>query len=163
MGKAQGVAAAMAGAGILIASLVFAYQEVSPNFSEQGCIMEGVKEAGEAAPGVFSYCRRRFGEAPNSKQLMDLVISDLNGRASFFQGDLDGTLYNGNSLYHITRLRILVTDPETVNQDKPTTYHYNIDVDIPPLAARVFSVRVFEEYESANWYIDRAWGYAVEQ
>lgn len=159
MRKVENIAVAMAGAGILIASAAFAYQKISPYLSEQGCIIEGVKNAGHAAPAVLQDCRQRFESYEDVEELISLVISNLNGQASFYQGDLDGTIYNGGSQYHITRLRIAVTDPETVDEDEPTTHRYNVDVDIPPLATRSFNVRVFEEYDGVHWYIDRAWGY----
>ena len=160
MGKVERVAAMMAGAGILIASAAYAYQHVAPYLSEDSCIIEGVTQTGNAGSAAVLACRERYESkvSDSQEEVPRFMAKKIDGKASFGRGVLSASLYNGGSHYTITRIRVGVTDPATADLEEPVTRYYDVAVNIPPLSARDAQFQVFEEYESVNWHIAKAWG-----
>ncbi len=164
MRAVERTAAIMASAGILAASLAFAYQQAAPHLSEQDCILQGTRSSGDSAILAVRACRERFQtDEAEQVELLSFLRASLEGRARFSSGTLSARIYNGDANYTITRLRIGVTDPETIGDDEPVIHYYEVAVNIPPMSVDTTSFSVFEEYDEAVWHITRAWGHNTEK
>ncbi|GAA0586811.1 hypothetical protein ACFQH5_20155 [Halomonas salifodinae] len=151
--------AATASVAILIASLGFVHQQIAPYLSEQSCVIYGTKGAGAAAAHISRACQSRFEDhASQEQELAQFMWSDLEGRARFLGGAMSASLYNGGGLYTITRIRVGVTDPETVDSDEPLTHYYDVRVNIPPFSSTTEEFPVYQSYDDVHWQIIKAWG-----
>lgn len=162
--KTTHIASLIASAGIGIAGLSYAYQHIAPYLSEESCIIQAAQAAGELDTFAVRACRSRFEDKGGAlEELPPWVVLAIEGRASFDGSSVWTKLYNGDSSYVITRLRIGITDPETKEAEEPDTRYYNVSVDMPPLSPDLAEFEVFQTYDTISWHIAKAWGHRVEE
>ncbi len=157
------IAAFTASTGILIAGIAFAYQQIEPHLSEQGCIIHATKEAGESGIHAARACRDRFEQSQKEEELPQFAWSELEGRAQFQHGTVSARLYNGDDLYTITRLRVGITDPTTTESEDPVTHFYDVHVDLPPMSSATEEFSVYLTYDNIHWQVVNAWGYDARE
>lgn len=147
------------------------------------CILQSMKgvTSDVAARLIWKSCREKFPLNQNSKKgkkLSSEIVGKITGRAGFNgYGSFTGNLYNGDSDYTITQVKIFLypkerdilsglTQPVDANDSDTLTEYadkmksYNVDIVLAPLTSAYFSVRAIDEWDgNVSWSIDSAKGY----
>ena len=133
------------------------------NFDE--CILESMKgvTSDTAAGAIHRACRAKYpAVAISETEAPDDVVRQLDGRASYSYGYLEGTVYNGNKSWTITQLSIVLAPK---SKEKPpdsarSAKEYNVRVTVAPLT----NVKFIESVANLgtadfDWHISGARGY----
>ena len=133
------------------------------NYDE--CILDSMKGVvGDVAARLIRQsCAQKFPAKAKpsvpSRDLSQDKIAQITGRAALSYGDAyAGNLYNGNASVTLTQVTIAIS---SVISGMYVTKNYSIDVTIPPLTARDFSISiVVGDYRAEyGWSIISAKGY----
>lgn len=158
------IAAVMAGAGLLIASLTYAYQQFSPYMSEENCLIQGAENSPESNALLARACRERFAAPmPEQRVLDEWEQVSMDGYARFSGNNLVAEIYNGHKAVTVTKLRVRITDPATADDEEPNSHEYEVSVNIPPLTTTSRTIPVFRTYDEMHWALLKAWGYTSQE
>ena len=133
------------------------------NYDE--CILDSMKgTTGDlAAQLIAKSCRKKFPVKPEpvipSRDLSSDKISQITGRAGISYGNsYSGNLYNGNSGVTVTQVTLSISCSIA---KKNVTRNYYVDVNIPPLTTKDFTISIVAGDAGAEytWSVISAKGY----
>lgn len=131
------------------------------------CILDSMKgvNSNVAARAVMLSCRAKFPEKrPYDAELSAQDRANVTGRAGINYGHLRGHIYNGNSDYTVTQVTIALT-PKSEKKSAESfldSREYNVEVTVPPLTNKDFSVPADVVAADFSWIITKARGYKTQ-
>ena len=152
---------------ILVVGLITWHSFEPSNYDE--CILDSMKGVTNdvAAAAIRQSCRQKFpDDKPKqsffphfSRNLSQDDIAQISGRAGLsYSNKYSGNFYNGNSNVTLTQVTISIS---TLSNGINDTRTYSVDVNIPPLKAKDFTIDIIIGDAGAEykWGIIEAKGY----
>ena len=106
---------------------------------------------------LTAYYEHKYGNK-NARTLTNKEMSQLIGRAGFYEGNFSGRIHNGNANVTISKITIQIT---TTIGGKEVTKLYRDDVTIEPQTTEFFTFKALQGDidEDYSWAINSAIGY----
>ena len=131
------------------------------------CILEGIKgvTSDVAAQLIRQSCQKKFPrKTPEDKsvELPNSALEKIEGKAGTSSiGYFEGSLFNGNTDWHITSLTVRIVDNKTKQyRDYETSVNQGLySSSLPPLARGEFSFKPYEMPKDNSWTILSGRGY----
>lgn len=149
-------------------SLISACSSAPADYDE--CILKKLTASMDksVASAIVESCRSKFPEKEKpKKELLELpseARQKINGKFGISDYGGSGNIYNGNEDWHIEEIIILVGEPGWLDKaiahdnnkllEKPRTERYKIQLSVPPLSSKDFTVKVnWPSNEKYDWFI----------